>query len=100
MSELEIRGAEQTLRALADAFDRPSAVAAQFQREGFRPELWDQLDRLERRKHELADSARTLANRGASRGDVVALLNTAKRYEREEDKLFVRAFWEDMGAPG
>ena len=100
MSELEIRGAEQALRALADAFDRPSQVAAQFQRDGFRVDLWDQLDRLERRKHELADSARELASRGATRDDVTDVLEAARRYEREEDRLFVRAFWEDMGAAG
>jgi hypothetical protein len=75
-------------------------VAAQFQRDGFRVELWDQLDRLEKKKHELADSARLLALRGASRRDVDDIMSTAKRYEHEEDKLFVRAFWEDMGAAG
>jgi hypothetical protein len=100
MSEREIRRAEQTLRALADAFDRPSQVAVQFEQDGFRPELWDQLDRLERQKRALARSARQAAARGASRQDVHAILDAARKFEREEDKLFARAFWEDVGAAG
>ena len=97
MSELEIRRAEQALRALADAYGRPSQVTTQFQRDGFHPELWEQLERIDRAKQKLARSARELAYRGANQRDVVAILDAAKRCEGEETKLFVRAFWEDVG---
>jgi cytochrome c556 len=100
MSAQDIRRAEQTLHALADAFGRPSPVVAQFERDFFHPELWDQLERIEAKKHELASSARLLAAHGANQDDVRAILAAADRCEREEDRLFIRAYWEDMGAAG
>ena len=100
MSEKDLRRAEQTLHALADTFGRPSPVVVQFQRDSFHPELWDQLERIEAKKHELASSARRLATHGANQDDVRALLAAADRCEREEDHLFIRAYWEDVGAAG
>src|SRR5688572_10703611 len=100
MSELQIRQAEQTLRELAETFGRSSEIAEQFQRDGFRPELWDQLERIDQRKKELASNARFLAVHGGSEHDVFSIIAAAERCEREEDRLFIRAFWEDLGMPG
>jgi len=57
-----------------------------------------QLERIDRKKHELARHARSLVSFGGTSDDVHAVLAAAERYEREEDKLFVRAFWEDVGS--
>jgi hypothetical protein len=100
MSQHEIRRAEQRLHALADAYAKPSPLIAQFQRDFFRPELWDQLDRIEARKRQLASSARFLADHGATQSDVRELLAQADRCERDEERVFTRAYWEDVGAAG
>lgn len=97
------------LRGLADTIDRPSEVAALLEREGWRPELWDALERMEKRRAEMARVLRSRAaelESGARSRDepLLAELNeiveVVERCEREEERIFVRAFWQDLGGGG
>lgn len=100
--------AEQ-LRALAETIDRPSEVAALLEREGWRPELWDSLEQMDKMRAEMARSLRRRAAEiesgvrsqdGPMLAELHSIIERIDRYEREEERIFVRAFWQDLGGGG